>query len=81
MGRGWLFFLDIFRQNVVDDDEEVQWQRKTPWVGLALATMAMPALVCFAGLRRGGRQTYRHSLTDTQKSEARLISEMYCAAR
>lgn len=52
-----------------DDEQQIQWQRKTPWVGLAFATMAMPTLVCLAGLRRGGRQSYRHSLTDTQKSE------------
>lgn len=52
-----------------DIADEVQWQRKTMWVGLAFATMAMPALICFAGLRRSGRQTYRHSLTDLQKSE------------
>ncbi|SNX84385.1 uncharacterized protein MEPE_03094 [Melanopsichium pennsylvanicum] len=49
------------------DDADIQWQRKTLWVGLAFATMAMPALVCFVGLRRSGRQTYRHSLTDHQK--------------
>lgn len=58
-----------------DDGNEIEWQRKTPWVGLAFATMAMPALVCFAGLRRSGRQTYRHSLTDTQKSESILQRE------
>ncbi|KAJ1029091.1 hypothetical protein NDA18_002719 [Ustilago nuda] len=50
------------------DDADIQWQRKTLWVGLAFATMAMPALVCFIGLRRSGRQTYRHSLTDHQKT-------------
>lgn len=50
------------------DDADIQWQRKTLWVGLAFATMAMPALVCFVGLRRSGRQTYRHSLTDHQKT-------------
>lgn len=64
MGRGWWIPDDD------DDDSEghrIQWQRKTPWVGLAFATMAMPALVCFAGLRRSGRQTYRHSLTEAQK--------------
>jgi hypothetical protein len=51
-----------------DDDDNVQWQRKTLWVGLAFATMSMPALVCLIGLRRSGRQTYRHSLTDMQKT-------------
>lgn len=50
------------------DDDDVQWQRKTLWVGLAFATMSMPALVCLIGLRRSGRQTYRHSLTDMQKT-------------
>lgn len=50
------------------DDTDIQWQRKTLWVTLAFATMAMPALVCFIGLRRSGRQTYRHSLTDHQKT-------------
>ncbi|EPQ28541.1 uncharacterized protein PFL1_03845 [Pseudozyma flocculosa PF-1] len=50
------------------DESDIQWQRKTLWVGLAFATMAMPALVCFVGLRRSGRQTYRHSLTDHQKT-------------
>lgn len=50
------------------DDADIQWQRKTLWVCLAFATMAMPALVCFVGLRRSGRQTYRHSLTDHQKT-------------
>ena len=50
------------------DENDIQWQRKTLWVGLAFATMAMPALVCFIGLRRSGRQTYRHSLTDHQKT-------------
>lgn len=51
-----------------NDPDDIQWQRKTLWVGLAFATMAMPALVCLIGLRRSGRQTYRHSLTDTQKA-------------
>uniref|UniRef100_V5ERJ1 Uncharacterized protein n=1 Tax=Kalmanozyma brasiliensis (strain GHG001) TaxID=1365824 RepID=V5ERJ1_KALBG len=54
--------------NPTIDDADIQWQRKTLWVGLAFATMAMPALVCFVGLRRSGRQTYRHSLTDHQKT-------------
>lgn len=67
----WFAFIQSDSAGEVDrdDDNEIEWQRKTPWVGLAFATMAMPALVCFAGLRRSGRQTYRHSLTDTQKSE------------
>ncbi|CAO1621495.1 unnamed protein product [Parajaminaea phylloscopi] len=51
-----------------NDPDDIQWQRKTLWVGLAFATMAMPALVCLIGLRRSGRQTYRHSLTDMQKT-------------
>ena len=58
---------DPWDRDIADD---VQWQRKTMWVGLAFATMAMPALICFAGLRRSGRQTYRHSLTDLQKSQS-----------
>lgn len=58
--------LDPLRLLSLNDD--VQWQRKTLWVGLAFATMAMPALVCLIGLRRSGRQNYRHSLTDTQKA-------------
>lgn len=49
-------------------DDDIQWQRKTLWVTLAFATMAMPALVCLIGLRRSGRQTYRHSLTEAQKT-------------
>ena len=71
MGTGWLLPTPGSGgdgSDNGDDEEKIQWQRKTPWVGLAFATMAMPALVCLAGLRRGGRQTYRHSLTDTQKS-------------
>ncbi|PWN31165.1 hypothetical protein BDZ90DRAFT_230155 [Jaminaea rosea] len=51
-----------------DDDDDIQWQRKTLWVTLAFASMAMPALVCLIGLRRSGRQTYRHSLTEAQKT-------------
>jgi hypothetical protein len=72
MGGGWI--LGDGRDSDGEDDEErIQWQRKTPWVALAFATMAMPAFVCLAGLRRGGRQTYRHSLTDTQKSECCVL--------
>ncbi|KIS69327.1 uncharacterized protein UMAG_02668 [Mycosarcoma maydis] len=64
---------NVVTANVLDskpsiDDADIQWQRKTLWVGLAFATMAMPALVCFVGLRRSGRQMYRHSLTDHQKT-------------
>lgn len=68
MGAGW-GLPGSGDGNDGDDDQKIQWQRKTPWVGLAFATMAMPTLVCLAGLRRGGRQSYRHSLTTTQKSE------------
>ena len=39
------------------------WERKTVWVLLSVGTMSMPALVCFAKLRRDRRMTYRHSLT------------------
>lgn len=56
------------------DPDDIQWQRKTLWVGLAFATMSMPALVCLAGLRRSGRQNYRHSLTEAQKSECLLLT-------
>ncbi|KAK0556695.1 hypothetical protein OC846_001014 [Tilletia horrida] len=48
--------------------DDIQWQRKTLWVLLAFVAMAMPAVVCLTGLRRSGRQTYRHSLTDMQKT-------------
>ncbi|CAD6581455.1 MAG: hypothetical protein CYPHOPRED_001578 [Cyphobasidiales sp. Tagirdzhanova-0007] len=48
--------------------DTVDWERKTFWVSLAFATMSMPALVCFAKLRRDRRMTYRHSLTETQKT-------------
>lgn len=39
----------------VFDDPDVQLQLKTEWVLLAFATMAIPACVCFIGLRRNGR--------------------------
>lgn len=61
-------FFNLSDGDEDDDDDDIQWQRKTLWVGLAFATMAMPALVCLIGLRRSGRQTYRHSLTDMQKA-------------
>lgn len=71
IGGGWLLpDVGVGSGSDDDDEEKIQWQRKTPWVALAFATMAMPAFVCLAGLRRGGRQTYRHSLTDTQKSKS-----------
>lgn len=67
MGRSWWFPGEGDTDD--PDGHRIQWQRKTPWIALAFATMAMPALVCLAGLRRSGRQTYRHSLTEAQKSE------------
>lgn len=50
------------------EGDDVQWQRKTIWVGLAFATMAMPALVCFVGLRRSGRQRYSTFMPDLQRT-------------
>ncbi|KAK0525635.1 hypothetical protein OC842_005446 [Tilletia horrida] len=50
------------------EGDDIQWQRKTLWVMLAFVAMAMPAVVCLTGLRRSGRQAYRHSLTDMQKT-------------
>ncbi|KAE8230062.1 hypothetical protein CF326_g4943 [Tilletia indica] len=50
------------------EGDDIQWQRKTLWVLLAFVAMAMPAVVCLTGLRRSGRQAYRHSLTDMQKT-------------
>lgn len=42
-------------EHEVFDDPSVQLQLKIEWVLLAFATMAMPACVCFVGLRRSGR--------------------------
>ncbi|KAK0519187.1 hypothetical protein OC842_007531, partial [Tilletia horrida] len=50
------------------EGDDIQWQRKTLWVMLAFVAMAVPAVVCLTGLRRSGRQAYRHSLTDMQKT-------------
>ncbi|KAH8920223.1 hypothetical protein BT69DRAFT_1352576 [Atractiella rhizophila] len=50
------------------DQTDVDWERKTLWVALTFCVMMGPALTCFAKLRRGRRQNYRHSLTEVQKS-------------
>ncbi|CAD6886464.1 unnamed protein product [Tilletia controversa] len=50
------------------EGDDIQWQRKTLWVLLAFVAMAMPAVVCLTGLRRSGRQAYRHSMTEMQKT-------------
>lgn len=66
--------LDLHRRPRVGDGDwdwegdDVQWQRKTIWVGLAFATMAMPALACLIGLRRSGRQRYSTMVTDLQRT-------------
>ncbi|GAA5931321.1 hypothetical protein JCM3775_004993 [Rhodotorula graminis] len=54
------------------------WQRKTIWVLLAFATMALPALACFAKLRADRRNSYRRSLTPAQKTflERQLAQRM-----
>lgn len=51
----------------VPEEGNTPWQLKTEWVILTFATMAMPACVCFIGLRRKGRQRYRPALTEVQK--------------
>ncbi|GAA6063902.1 hypothetical protein JCM10212_002434 [Sporobolomyces blumeae] len=54
------------------------WERKTTWVLLAFATMAMPALACFAKLRADRRNSWRRSLTPAQKTflERQLTQRM-----
>ncbi|GAA5987753.1 hypothetical protein JCM10908_007199 [Rhodotorula pacifica] len=47
---------------------DFDWQRKTTWVLLAFATMALPAFACFAKLRADRRNSYRRSLTPAQKT-------------
>ena len=47
---------------------DFDWQRKTTWVLLAFATMALPALACFAKLRADRRNSYRRDLTPAQKT-------------
>ncbi|BGP48888.1 hypothetical protein JCM10450v2_004767 [Rhodotorula kratochvilovae] len=58
--------------------EEWDWERKTTWVLLAFATMALPALACFAKLRADRRNSYRRSLTPAQKTflERQLAQRM-----
>ncbi|GEM07875.1 hypothetical protein Rt10032_c04g1892 [Rhodotorula toruloides] len=50
-----------------DDGGVVDWERKTTWVLLAFATMALPAFACFAKLRADRRNSFRRSLTLAQK--------------
>lgn len=52
----------------IPDEDERQWELKTEWVLLTFATMAMPAFICFIGLRRSGRQRYQHSVSYTQQT-------------
>ncbi|BGP00177.1 hypothetical protein NBRC10513v2_004401 [Rhodotorula toruloides] len=61
-----------------DDGEEFDWERKTTWVLLAFATMALPALACFAKLRADRRNSFRRSLTPAQKTflERQLTQRM-----
>ncbi|PKI83281.1 hypothetical protein MVES_002949 [Malassezia vespertilionis] len=59
----------LYRWNPFDsaDPEDEQWALKTQWVLLAFATMAMPACVCFVGLRRRGRQLHRTAVPESQQ--------------
>lgn len=50
------------------DAWENDWERKTLWVGLAGLAMCMPAVACFVKLRRDRRNSYRHSMTEAQKT-------------
>ncbi|GAA5935088.1 uncharacterized protein JCM15063_003146 [Sporobolomyces koalae] len=54
------------------------WERKTTWILLAFATMAMPALACFMKLRADRRNSWRRSLTPAQKTflERQLTQRM-----
>ncbi|GAA6017199.1 hypothetical protein JCM11491_001849 [Sporobolomyces phaffii] len=54
------------------------WERKTTWILLAFATMAMPALACFTKLRADRRNSWRRSLTPAQKTflERQLTQRM-----
>lgn len=67
------FRLDGFRQthrpgHTGSPAGDFDWQRKTTWVLLAFATMALPALACFAKLRADRRNSYRRDLTPAQKT-------------
>ncbi|GAA5873418.1 hypothetical protein JCM3774_000779 [Rhodotorula dairenensis] len=70
------FRLDGFRPTKERGDFD--WQRKTTWVLLAFATMALPALACFAKLRADRRNSYPRSLTPAQKTflERQLTQRM-----
>lgn len=65
------FDLDGFGRRTRSRRPEAQewdWERKTTWVLLAFATMALPALACFTKLRADRRNSYRRSLTPAQKT-------------
>ncbi|GAA6004213.1 uncharacterized protein JCM10292_007293 [Rhodotorula paludigena] len=65
------FDLDGFGRRTRSHRPEAQewdWERKTTWVLLAFATMALPALACFTKLRADRRNSYRRSLTPAQKT-------------
>ncbi|GAA5972749.1 hypothetical protein JCM8115_002267 [Rhodotorula mucilaginosa] len=77
------FRLDGFRQthrpgHTGSPAGDFDWQRKTTWVLLAFATMALPALACFAKLRADRRNSYRRDLTPAQKTflERQLTQRM-----
>ncbi|WFD42086.1 hypothetical protein MPSI1_000724 [Malassezia psittaci] len=62
-----LHLLDPLHYHLGEEVEGNQWKQKAEWVLLTFATMAMPACVCFIGLRRSGRQRYRPMLAHAQK--------------
>ncbi|WVQ72023.1 hypothetical protein IAR50_001567 [Cryptococcus sp. DSM 104548] len=41
---------------------DVDWERKTFWVGLSFLSMLLPAIACFSKLKRDKRHTYRHPI-------------------
>lgn len=51
-----------------EESWENDWERKTLWVALAGLAMCMPAVACFVKLRRDRRMSYRHSMTETQRT-------------
>ncbi|GAA5891660.1 hypothetical protein JCM6882_006159 [Rhodosporidiobolus microsporus] len=77
-----LFDLDGFgrrtRSRRPRPSDEWDWERKTTWVLLAFVAMSMPALACFAKLRKDRRNSYRRSLTAAQKTflERQLTQRM-----
>ncbi|GAA5844392.1 hypothetical protein JCM9279_006284 [Rhodotorula babjevae] len=66
------------KKNKGPGEQVWDWERKTIWVLLAFATMAVPALACFAKLRADRRNSYRRSLTPAQKTflERQLAQRM-----